>query len=88
MLQSMKLQRDGHDLATEQQHKNWLLTYERGWLSLICQEVDLLLLQCPLYLCSLLLIRTSLIAQLVKNPPVMQETLDQFLGWEDSLEKG
>ena len=28
------------------------------------------------------------IAQLVKNPPVMQETLDQFLGWEDSLEKG
>ena len=27
-------------------------------------------------------------AQLVKNPPAMQETLDQFLGWEDPLEKG
>ena len=30
----------------------------------------------------------SLIAQLVKNPPVMQETPVQFLGWEDLLEKG
>ena len=27
-------------------------------------------------------------AQLVKNPPAMQETLDQSLGWEDLLEKG
>jgi len=25
---------------------------------------------------------------LVKNPPAMQETLVQFLGWEDPLEKG
>ena len=32
--------------------------------------------------------RDSLIAQLVKNPPAMQETLVQFLGQEDSLEKG
>ena len=32
--------------------------------------------------------RASLIAQLVKNPPAMQETLVQFLGWEDPLEKG
>ena len=32
--------------------------------------------------------RASLIAQLVKNLPVMQETLVQFLGWEDLLEKG
>ena len=30
----------------------------------------------------------SLIVQLVKNPPVMQETLVQFLGQEDPLEKG
>ena len=30
----------------------------------------------------------SLIAQRVKNPPAMQETLVQFLGWEDPLEKG
>ena len=27
--------------------------------------------------------RASLIAQLVKNPPAMQETLVRFLGWED-----
>ena len=32
--------------------------------------------------------RASLIAQLVKNPPAMQESLVQFLGWEDLLEKG
>ena len=31
--------------------------------------------------------RASLIAQLVKNPPAMQETWVQFLGREDSLEK-
>ena len=30
----------------------------------------------------------SLIAQLVKNPPAMQETLVRFLGREDPLEKG
>ena len=30
----------------------------------------------------------SLVAQLVKNPPVMWETWVQSLGWEDPLEKG
>ena len=30
----------------------------------------------------------SLVAQLVKNPPAMQKTWVQSLGWEDSLEKG
>ena len=28
------------------------------------------------------------LAQLVKNPPAMQDTLVQFLGKEDPLEKG
>ena len=32
--------------------------------------------------------RASLIAQLVKNPPAMQETPVRFLGQEDPLEKG
>ena len=32
--------------------------------------------------------RVSLRAQLVKNLPVMRETLVQLLGWEDPLEKG
>ena len=31
---------------------------------------------------------TSLVAQLVKNPPAMQETPVRFLGSEDPLEKG
>ena len=40
--------------------------------------------------CSLfcLLLRASLVAQLVKNLPAMQETMVWFLGWEDQLEKG
>ena len=35
----------------------------------------------------LLNLGASLIAQLVKNPPAMQETLVRFLGREDPLEK-
>ena len=30
----------------------------------------------------------SLVVQLVKNPPAMQETWVRSLGWEDPLEKG
>ena len=30
----------------------------------------------------------AFLAQLVKNPPAMQETPDRFLCWEDPLEKG
>ena len=32
--------------------------------------------------------KSFLVAQLVTNPPAMLETLVQFLGWEDPLEKG
>ena len=32
--------------------------------------------------------RASLVAQLVKNLPAMQETWVQRLGWEDPLEEG
>ena len=35
-----------------------------------------------------LVLRASLLAQLVKNPPAIQETPVRFLGWEDPLEKG
>ena len=40
------------------------------------------------YLSEFLLQGSSLIAQLVENPPAMQETPVLFLGWEDPLEKG
>jgi len=36
----------------------------------------------------LILLRASLVAQLVKNPPAMWETWVRSLGWEDPLEKG
>ena len=32
--------------------------------------------------------KASLVDQLVKHLPAMQETQVQFLGWEDLLEKG
>ena len=35
-----------------------------------------------------LVIRASLVAQLVKNLPAMHETWVRSLGWEDPLEKG
>ena len=35
-----------------------------------------------------LLVSHTLIAQLVKNLPAMQETPVRFLGWEDPMEKG
>ena len=42
-----------------------------------------------IYLTSNLVITgASLVAQLVKNLPVMQETWVQSLGWEDPLEEG
>ena len=40
------------------------------------------------YLCGGGFIRASLVAQVVKNPPAMQETWVRSLGWEDTLEKG
>ena len=36
---------------------------------------------------TVLLIRASLVAQLVKNPPAMQETPVQFMSWEDPLRR-
>ena len=33
-------------------------------------------------------LRASLVAQLVKNPPAMQETWAPSLGWKDPLQKG
>ena len=36
----------------------------------------------------MLILRASLVAQVVKNLPSMLETWVRSLGWEDSLEKG
>ena len=34
------------------------------------------------------MIQLTLVAQMVRNPPAMQETWVQTLGWEDPLEEG
>ena len=38
--------------------------------------------------CNYTLFRASLVAQILKNLPVMQNTQVQSLGWDDPLEKG
>ena len=38
--------------------------------------------------CVCVYMRDSLVAQLIKNPPAMQETPVRFLSWKDPLEKG
>ena len=49
----------------------------------VCVSVSALQIGSPISISS-----ASLVAQLVKNPPAMRETLVQFLGQEDPLEKG
>ena len=50
-------------------------------------ELEVLILNLEQFKCTLCS-WASLIAQLVKNAPAMQETLVQFLDQEDPLEKG
>ena len=57
---------------------NFLILVIGMWLYI---RVSLILENMPI-------MRASLIAQVVKNPPAMQETPVQFLGQEDPLEKG
>ena len=40
------------------------------------------------YLPSVCLLWASLVAQMVKNLPAMQETWVRYLGWKDPLEEG
>ena len=51
------------------------------WLDSITDSMDM-------SLSNLRVMVVSLIAQLVKNLPAMQETSVLFLGWEDSVQKG
>ena len=41
-----------------------------------------------LFECYLTNLRISLVTQMVKNPPAMQETWVRSLGWENPLEEG
>jgi len=63
-----------------------------NWKIFITQKVNVILNRVPTNQLKkrdkLYRIGASLVARLVKNPPAMQETPVQFLGWEDTLEKG
>ena len=47
----------------------------------------LLVLKVPLFYMKFFQYQASLVAQMVKNVPAVQETQVQSLGWEDPLEK-
>ena len=48
----------------------------------------MIFITCPLEIeCPVAFMRVSLLAQLVKNLPAMQETPVLFLAWEDPLKK-
>ena len=71
--------------------QGWLVQLSRLVHFSPCQHVpgsSLLLTYIDLYLGTLLsLQRVSLVAQMVKNLPAMQEIWDQSLGWEDPPEE-
>ena len=78
-LQSMRLTKVGHDLATKPSPPSFWKCEHSSFI--LCQD-------CFSYWGPLWLLRAPLIAQLVKNPSAMQETPVQFLDWEDPLKKG
>ena len=66
--------------GSPEEGKDYPLRYSGLENSRDCKELDMTE-QLSLFL-------ASRIAQLVKNPPAMQEIPVQFLDWEDPLEKG
>ena len=63
-----------------------MLQFRQKGLSLVLKEVCVT--SRPLFLMCLPTLWATLITQLVKDLPAMQETLILFLGWEVHLEKG
>ena len=64
-------------------HKRATYTQTTSTFDTVTQSTGLILFYPPPYSCG-----ASLMAQVVKNPPAMQETWVQSLSWEDPLEKG
>ena len=66
----------------------WLISYIHNMIKKIKKKFFLGNARCSLSLMlHTLVCRASLVAQSVKNLPVIQETQVRFLGWEDPLEK-
>ena len=61
---------------------------QNAFVKIICQKILHELLLRREFTTSSKFEWTSLVAQLVKNLPATQETLVQFLDWEDPLEEG
>ena len=91
MLQSMGSQRVRHSLATEQLDSNFLTRniFEFCMHSpLNSKKIQLTKQESFFAFLRDLILWAPLVAQLVKNPPTMQETPVQFLSQKDPLEKG
>ena len=80
-----------NSLGTEQQNQHWQLPTSsflivwKHWMPIWLSHFksSFLLLEAKHFPTR----KNSLVAQLVKNPPAMQEIPVQFLGWEDPLEE-
>ena len=70
----------------EMTRNTWSPGWTKEYLSFLLSRDYLFLL---MVICNNVLgLRTSLVAQLVKNPPAMQVAWVRSLGWEDPVEKG
>ena len=84
MLQSVGSQRVSHDLATEKQTLSPSLSDCTSHIIFALFKSGI---PTASYLASPPDVLVSLVAQLVKNPPAMQNTLVRFLGLQDPLEE-
>ena len=75
-----------HGVAKSQTRLNLLTDCTYCLYPFYTEHVNIFTFPFNLYVC--IFSKASLIAQLVKNPPAIQETLVLFLGQEGLLEKG
>ena len=67
---------------------NWFLGEEKFQLNTVSDNISFVLICFIGNLAMRVQIWASLVTQLVKNLPAMQETWVRSLGWEDPLKKG
>ena len=76
----------GESILTKTEDRNRIYQDENRYM-IGCQDPEYYFLHFLYFLLHIILIVASLVAQMAKNPPAMQDTQVPSLGWEDTLEK-
>ena len=76
----------GESILTKTEDRNRIYQDENRYM-IGCQDPEYYFLHFWYFLLHIIFIGASLMAQMVKNPPAMQDTQVLSLGWEDPLEK-